>query len=74
VAATHPVFTPEAKENLNHPAIREIVVTNSIPVSAADWPKVKTVSLAPILATAVRRSTAEESIANLFQGASHGGE
>jgi hypothetical protein len=37
VAATHPVFTLEANENLNHPAIREIVVTDSIPVS--NWPR-----------------------------------
>jgi ribose-phosphate pyrophosphokinase len=74
VAATHPVFTSEAKEKLNHPAISQIIVTDSIPVSRDGWPRVKTVSLAPILATAVRRSTAGESIANLFQGASDGGE
>jgi ribose-phosphate pyrophosphokinase len=54
VAATHGVFTPDAHENLNHPAIRQIIVTDSIPVSA-DWPQVKAVSLAPILAEAVRR-------------------
>jgi ribose-phosphate pyrophosphokinase len=69
VAATHPVFTPEAKENLDHPAIREIVVTDSIPVS--NWPRVETVSLAPMLAVAIRRSTAGESMANLFQEVIH---
>ena len=54
VAATHPVFTPEARKNLIHPAIREIIVTDSIPVSADEWPHVKTVSLAPLLAKATR--------------------
>jgi ribose-phosphate pyrophosphokinase len=54
VAATHAVFTPQSSQNLNHPGIRQIVVTDSIPVVADDWPNVKTVSLAPILAKAMR--------------------
>lgn len=54
VAATHAVFTPEARQNLNHPSIRQIVVTDSIPISADEWPHVKKVSLAPILAKAAR--------------------
>jgi ribose-phosphate pyrophosphokinase len=54
VAATHAVFTPRALQNLNHPSIRQIVVTDSIPVSADEWPDVKKVSLAPILAKATR--------------------
>ena len=55
VAATHRVFTPEARKNLIHPAVREIVVTDSIPVPADAWPHVKTVSLAPLLAKATRK-------------------
>jgi ribose-phosphate pyrophosphokinase len=57
VAATHPVFAPEARQNLSHPAIQQIVVTDSIPISANDWPRgrrVKVVSLAPLLALAIR--------------------
>jgi ribose-phosphate pyrophosphokinase len=54
VAATHAVFTPQSPQNLNHPGIRQIVVTDSIPVVADEWPNVKTVSLAPILAKAAR--------------------
>jgi ribose-phosphate pyrophosphokinase len=62
VAASHGVFTPEARKNLNHPAIRKIIVTDSIPVSSDDWPQVKIVSLAPILAGAIRRSIGGESM------------
>jgi len=72
IAATHPVFTPEARKNLK--SIGQIIVTSSIPFSADDWPNVQTVSLAPLLAAAIRRSTAGESMANLFQGVIHGGE
>ena len=62
VAASHGVFTSEARKNLNHPAIRKIIVTDSIPVSPDDWPQVKIVSLAPILAGAIRRSIDGESM------------
>lgn len=62
VAASHGVFTAEARKNLNHPAIRKIIVTDSIPVSSDDWPQVKIVSLAPILAGAIRRSIGGESM------------
>ena len=62
VAASHGVFTSEARKNLNHPAIRKIIVTDSIPVSSDDWPQVKIVSLAPILAGAIRRSIGGESM------------
>lgn len=62
VATSHGVFTPEARKNLNHPAIRKIIVTDSIPVSSDDWPQVKIVSLAPILAGAIRRSIGGESM------------
>ena len=34
VAATHPVFTSDAKKNLNHPSIRRTIVTDSIPFSS----------------------------------------
>jgi ribose-phosphate pyrophosphokinase len=58
VAATHPVFTSDAKKNLNHPSVRQIIVTDSIPFASDDWLPdrgIKVVSLAPILAEAIRR-------------------
>jgi ribose-phosphate pyrophosphokinase len=57
VAATHPVFTPDAQQNLKHPAIQQIVVTDSIPMSPHDWSgdgRIKVVSLAPLLAATIR--------------------
>jgi ribose-phosphate pyrophosphokinase len=60
VAASHAVFTAEARQNLSHPSIRKIIVTNSIPVSADVWPEVKVVSVASILAETIRRSVAED--------------
>jgi ribose-phosphate pyrophosphokinase len=72
VAASHAVFTPEARKNVNHPAIRKIIVTDSIPISSDDWPQVEVISLAPILAGAIRRSMAGKSMADLCEEMSMG--
>jgi ribose-phosphate pyrophosphokinase len=72
VAATHAVFTPEARQNLNHPSIRRILVTDSIPFPADDWPQVRVISLAPILTGAIRRSMTGDSMADLCEELSHG--
>jgi ribose-phosphate pyrophosphokinase len=71
VAATHAVLTPEARENLNHPSIRRIIVTDSILFPVDDWPQVTVISLAPILAGAIRRSMTGESMADLCEELSH---
>ena len=55
VAATHPVFTPEARTNLHHPLIQQIIVTDSIPVTHHHWQHAYVVSLAPIIAQAIGR-------------------
>ena len=72
VATSHAVFTPEARENLSHSAIRKIIVTDSIPVSSEDWPRLEVISLAAILAGAIQRSMAGESMADLCEQISHG--
>ena len=56
VAATHPVFTPEARKNLHHRLIQQIIVSDSIPISHHHWRNVYVVSLAPIIVEAIRRS------------------
>lgn len=58
VAASHAVFSRGARRNLNHSAIQKIIVTNSIAFSAAAWPRVKVVSVGPVLAEAIQRSLA----------------
>ena len=42
-------------EDLNHPSIQQIIVTDSIPVTHHHWPRVYVVSLAPLLTSAIRR-------------------
>lgn len=66
---THPVFSGAAIENINNSSLDEIVVTDTIPLSekAKDCSKIKVVSLAEMLAQAIRRVNVEESVSSMFE-------
>ena len=67
VAATHGLFLPGAREKLTHPAVREVVVTDTVPVSHKDWPQLRVISIAPLIATALERFLADGSIGDLYR-------
>ncbi len=68
-AASHGVLSGPAKERIaNCKEILEVVITNSIPLKdGADNPKIKQLSIAPLLAEAIARTHNEESISSLFE-------
>lgn len=67
VCATHPVLAGPALERLARPEIREVIVTNTIPISPARQPsKVTLLSAAPLLAEAIRRIHLNQSVSLLF--------
>jgi ribose-phosphate pyrophosphokinase len=64
---THGIFSPPAFERLKHPAIREIVVTNTIPIPPEKFlPKITVLSIAPLLGDAIRRIHQDISVSVLF--------
>ena len=65
VAATHGLFVGATAARLGHEAIREVLVTDSV---AADrpCPRRRIVSIAPLIATAIRRMRADGSLQDLF--------
>ena len=65
---THPVLSGKAIETIAASALDELVVTNSIPLSdeAKNCPKIRQLSLAPMLAETIRRINNEESISAMF--------
>ncbi len=70
VVATHPVLAGRAVENLQHPAIKRIIVTDSIainPQTQAALPALQIVSLAKLLAQAVVRIHTRQSLSELFR-------
>ncbi|QCW49927.1 ribose-phosphate pyrophosphokinase [Nocardioides dongxiaopingii] len=69
VACTHGLFVGKAVERLRgHPMISEVVTTDTVPppAVAADWPELRVLSVAGLLAEAVARVHAGESVASLF--------
>lgn len=67
--ATHPIFSGNAPKILAESCIDEIIVTDSIPLSAdmKKVSKVKQLSLSKMLAEAIRRLSNEESISAMFE-------
>ena len=66
---THPVLSGPAIDNINKSVLDELVVTDTIPLSAAAQKcgKIRQLTLAPMLAEAVRRVCNEESISAMFR-------
>lgn len=66
VGCTHPIFSGSIKENLFQLDIVELVVTNTVPVSQDLQDKVKVLSVASLLAEAIKRIHSGGSISQLF--------
>jgi ribose-phosphate pyrophosphokinase len=64
---THGIFSPPAIERLNHPAIKEVIVCNTVPLTAEQiLPKFTVLSVAPLLGDAIRRIHQDISVSVLF--------
>ena len=67
--ATHPLFSGPAAERLEASAIEKVVVTNTIPIPAERRSdKLVVLSIAPILASALRAVFEDESVSEIFAG------
>ena len=67
VCATHPVFIDGAVGALARPDIRELVVTNTIPIAPATHiPQLRVLSAAPLFGQAMRSIHRNESVSTLF--------
>ena len=63
----HPVLSGPAMARIEGAPLEELVVTNSIPVGKdKQLPKITVLSVAPLLAEAIRRIHDEESVSTLF--------
>lgn len=68
LAITHPILVGKSLENLSDPSIKEIVVTNTVPVpknKRLDG-KIKVVSVAPLLGRVIRRIYQNRSVSKVF--------
>jgi ribose-phosphate pyrophosphokinase len=67
-SSSHAVLSGPAIERLNGSVLDEVIVTNTIPMDDKEksYPKLKVLSIAPMLAEAIKRIHDESSISSLF--------
>ena len=67
--STHGILSGTAVEDINQSRIKEMVVTDTLPVdSRKSSPKITVLSMAPLLGEAIRRIHEGQSVGELFQG------
>ncbi|WP_368071761.1 ribose-phosphate diphosphokinase [Nitriliruptor sp.] len=69
--ATHPLFSGPAAERLTESDIERVVVTNTLPIPEERRPagdKLVVLSIAPIIASALRAVFEDESVSEIFRG------
>ena len=67
-AATHPVLSGNAFENLADSAFEEIVVTDTIPLRAGAPDNIRVLSCADLLTTSIRQIFTDGSVSEVFGG------
>ena len=65
---THPVLSGKAVQQLDESEIEQIIITNTIPLRdhASELKKIKVLSIAPLLAKAIKSIHEETSVSSLF--------
>ena len=64
IAATHAVLAGDARDRLAHPAIKEVIVTDTIPLPLED--RYTVLSVAPLLASAIAHVNQHKSVSALI--------
>ena len=69
VTATHGVLSDPAAERLQNSRITEVVVTDTLPITAErQFPKLTVLPIAPLIARAIREVFGDGSVTSLFDG------
>lgn len=65
---SHPVLSGNAVEKIKNSSIKELIVTNTIPLSeeARKLDKIKVLDVSPVLGEAIKRIHRDESVSSLF--------
>jgi ribose-phosphate pyrophosphokinase len=70
VTATHGVLSGPAVDRLKNSRISEVIVTNTLPIEPARlFDKLTVLSIAPLLARAIKEVFEDGSVTSLFDGA-----
>ena len=68
-AATHPILSGKARQSLEESQIEQVVVTNTVPIPEERYfDKLKVLSIAPLIAMALRAVFEDSSVSEIFRG------
>jgi ribose-phosphate pyrophosphokinase len=71
IAATHGIFSPPATDRLKNSRVREVIVTNTLPIRPEqEFDKLTVLSIAPLIARAIKEVFEDGSVTSLFAGRS----
>ena len=69
IAATHAILSGPAVDRLKNCAVREVIVTNTLPIEPErQFDKLTVLSIAPLLARAIKEVFEDGSVTSLFDG------
>jgi ribose-phosphate pyrophosphokinase len=66
IAATHGLLLPGARQKLTHEAVKKILITDTVAGAPKDWPNLQVVSIAPVIAGALKRILEHRSLGDLY--------
>jgi ribose-phosphate pyrophosphokinase len=69
VGATHGIFSGKARQSLEEAPIAQVVVTNTVPIpEERSFDKLRVLSIAPLIASALRAVFEDSSVSEIFGG------
>ncbi len=71
MAATHGIFSEPAADRLKNSRVREVIITNTLPIRPEQqFDKLTVISIAPMIARAIKEVFEDGSVTSLFDGRS----
>ena len=71
IAATHGIFSEPAADRLKNSRVREVIITNTLPIRPEQlFDKLTVISIAPMIARAIKEVFEDGSVTSLFDGRS----
>ncbi len=65
IAATHGLLLDGARDKLTSRGVREVLITDTVPLRDKTWPNLRVVSVAPLIAAAIRQLITKGSLSDL---------
>ena len=66
IAATHGLLLPGASQKLAHEAVKKVFITNTVAGASKHWPCLRVISIAPVIAEALKRLLEHRSLGDLY--------